>query len=119
MTDTAKSLVPFGIYMLVVGLVLMIIPNSVITLIGFTEVDDVWVRVFGWMLLSGGFLYVQVGRSGSPEFAHGTVQVRLPVVVVHLVLVLLDLAPPILIAFGAVDLVGAIWTRLALRSDNA
>ena len=119
MTNSAKSLVPFGVYMLAVGLVMLVIPNSIITLVGFVEVDDVWVRVFGWMLMSGGFVYVRVGGTGNPVFGRASVLVRLPVVLVHLALVLLDLAPPMLIAFGVVDLAGALWTGLALRSDGA
>ena len=119
MTNTAKSLVPFGVYMMVVGLALLAVPDAIITLLGFEAVEDVWIRLFGWMLISAGYLYIQVGRSGHEVFARATVLVRLPVVLVHLVLFLLELAPPMLLAFGAVDLVGALWTAIALRRDNA
>ena len=119
MTNTAKSLAPFGVYMIVVGLGLLVVPNPIVTLIGFDAVDDIWVRLFGWMIASGGYFYIQVGRSGNEVFALATLLVRFPVVVVHLILFLLELAPPALLAFGGVDLVGAVWTAVALRRDNA
>ena len=105
--------------MIAVGLVMLVISDPIITLIGFDAVDDVWIRLFGWMLASGGYLYVQVGRTGNEEFALATLHVRFPVVVVHVVLFLLELAPPMLITFGAVDLLGAVWTAAALRRDNS
>ena len=117
--NMAKSLVLFGIYMIVVGLTLLVAPDPVITFLGFEAVDDVWVRLFGWMVVSGGYIYIQVGRSGNEVFARATLLVRLTVVVVHLVLFLLDLAPAVLLTFGSADFVGALWTAMALRRDNA
>ncbi len=119
MTQSSKSVIVFGIYMTVVGLALLIIPNPIITLVGFAEVADVWVRMFGWMLISAGFLYYWVGRTGEFAFARATVPIRFAVIVVHILLVILESAPPILIVFGAVDVLGALWTAVALRFDNA
>ena len=106
MNQSTKSVMVFGVYMMLTGAVLLATPNLVITLLGFAEASDVWIRLFGWLLISGGFLYVWVGRTGFFPFARATVPARLAVIVVHVVLVALDLAPPILFVFGLIDVVG-------------
>ena len=45
-----------------------------------------------------------------------TVHGRASVIVFFIALVVLGLAEPVLIVFGIVDLLAAIWTALALRS---
>jgi len=48
-----------------------------------------------------------------------TIHTRLSAIVVLSVFAVLGLAPPIIIAFGAVDLLGAIWTILELKKSGA
>jgi len=65
-----------------------------------------------------GFYYTQAARKEMTDFFQWTVYVRPTVIVFFTAFVLLGFANPPLILFGAVDLLGAIWTALALRSMN-
>jgi hypothetical protein len=79
---------------------------------------EVWIRVAGMLVLFLGFYYTQTARKEMTDFFQWTVYVRSTVIVFFAVFVLLGLASPPLILFGAVDLLGAIWTGLALRSPK-
>jgi len=77
---------------------------------------EVWIRVSGMLLLFIGFYYIQAARHEMTDFFRWTVYARSSVIVFFAALVLLGFASPPLILIGAVDLLGAIWTGLALRS---
>ncbi len=48
-----------------------------------------------------------------------TIHTRISAIVVLSIFAMLGLAPPVIIAFGAVDLLGAVWTILELRKSEA
>jgi hypothetical protein len=56
-------------------------------------------------------------RSVMTDFFRFTVHARAPVIVFVVAFVAFGLAQPMMIGFGVVDLLGAIWTALALRSE--
>ncbi|HQU74634.1 MAG TPA: hypothetical protein PKV71_15365 [Calditrichia bacterium] len=63
-----------------------------------------------------GFYYWQASRSGLTEFLWWSVFGRGSVIIFLTAFVLMGFAKPVLILFGAVDLVAALWTAVALRS---
>jgi hypothetical protein len=70
-----------------------------------------------FLVLILAYYYFQAARNEVEPFFRWTVQARPFVVVCFIVFVALGLAKPILITFGVIDLVGAIWTGLALRAS--
>ena len=52
------------------------------------------------------------------RFYSWTIHTRMSAIVVLSILAILGLAPPIIIAFGAIDLLGAIWTILELKRSG-
>ena len=118
MSNSAKSVFVFGIYISVLGIAFMIIPNALLGLFGFPATNEVWIRVAGMILFLLSYYYIQAARKEFTEFFQWTVYPRASVIVFFIVFVLLDYAPPILILFGVVDLLAAIWTHLALRSST-
>ena len=118
MSNSAKSVFVFGIYICILGIAFMIIPNALLGLFGFPATNEVWIRVAGMILFLLSSYYIQAARKEFTEFFQWTVYPRASVIVFFIVFVLLDYAPPILILFGVVDLLGAIWTHLALRSST-
>ena len=118
MSNSAKSVFVFGIYISVLGIAFMTIPNALLGLFGFPATNEVWIRVAGMILFLLSYYYIQAARKEFTEFFQWTVYPRASVIVFFIVFVLLDYAPPILILFGVVDLLGAIWTHLALRSST-
>lgn len=94
MSKAAGSIVYFGVYILLTGLVLLIAPNILLTTFGLGSTNEVWIRVLGCVVAALGWIFVS-----------------------FLSLVLMGLAKPPLVLFGAVDLLGALWTWRALRTD--
>jgi hypothetical protein len=119
MSNSARSVFVFGLYLLVLGLVLLLAPNILLRLFSVPTTSEVWIRVVGMLVLFLGFYYTQAARKGMTDFFQWTVYVRSTVILFFAAFVLLGLATAPLILFGAVDLVGAIWTALALRSKRA
>ncbi len=116
MQTAAKSVFYFGIYLALVGLQLLFVPQLIFDLFQLGEVKDVWIRVVGILVLCIGYYYIQTGHKGVKEFYPFTVMARTFVFIAFVGLVGLKLVAPTLLIFGAVDLIGAIWTWYALRT---
>ncbi|MCG2766997.1 MAG: hypothetical protein L6435_01245 [Anaerolineae bacterium] len=119
MSKAAKSILVFGIYLVVIGLGFLVVPNTPLALFGFPTTNEPWIRVVGLLLVLLAYYYVQAARSEMQPLFRWTVHTRPVVVVCFIVFVALGLAPPMLIVFGVVDLLGAVWTCLALRDSQA
>jgi hypothetical protein len=118
MSSSAKSIFVFGIYVAVLGVTLLVAANVLLSLFGIPATNEVWIRVVGMLLVLLAFYYVQAAREELTDFFQWTVYTRASVIVFFIVFVVLGLAQPILILCGAIDLLGAIWTGLALRSSR-
>jgi hypothetical protein len=106
----------FGIYLLVLGPLLMVAPALVLGPFGIPVPTDAWIRVVGVLAAALGCYYLLAARAGLVPFYRATVPVRAFVFVAFLAFALLGLAPATLVLFGSVDLAGAVWTALALRA---
>lgn len=119
MSAPAKSLFVFAIYLTCLGLVLLLIPNTLFPFFGIPETHEVWIHVVGMLLLFLAFYCFQAVRTEWTDFFRWSVYLRSSVIVFFSAFVLLGLAPWVLILFGAVDLLFAAWTALALRAARA
>ena len=118
MSKGARSVFVFSLYMFVLGIILIVIPNFLLALFSLPKTNEVWIRVVGMLVLILGFYYFQASRSEIRIFFQWTVYVRIAVLIFFIAFVLLDFAPPILILFGFVDAAAALWTQLSLRSER-
>ncbi|UCF09934.1 MAG: hypothetical protein JSW65_07705 [Candidatus Bipolaricaulota bacterium] len=118
MSRAARTSLIFGIYMILLGLFLLIAPNTLITFFGLPTTTDVWIRVVGMMLFLLSYYYIQAARRDLTEFFRWSVVARAAVIVFFAGFVIFDLVKPILLLFGGVDLCAAMWTLLALRKDR-
>jgi hypothetical protein len=116
MSKAAISLLVFGIYVALNGLGFLLAPNLVLGLFGLPATTEPWIRIVAMLSLILAYLYIQAARKEMTEFFALTVHARAAVIAFTLAFAALGLAPPTLIVLGAVDLAGAIWTALALRS---
>ena len=115
MTPAARSIVYFGIYLTLLGLVLLVVPNALLALFGVVSATEVWIRVLGSVVAVIGAYYVAMGRAESTPFFRATLWGRAWIFLSISGLVALGLAEPILVLFGVLDLLGAAWTWRALR----
>ena len=118
MSKAAKSILAFGIYVALLGLGLLLDPNTSLTMFGFPPTEEPWIRLAGILLLILSYYYIQAARNEVTIFFQWTVHARPCVVVIFSAMVALGLAKPILILSGCIDLLGAIWTGLALRQTQ-
>ena len=119
MSQAAKSLFVFGIYLCGLGLILLLVPNLILRFFGVPPTNEVWIRVNGMFLLCLSFYYVQTARHELTRFIRWTVLARIAVIFYFSAFVLLISAPKALLLFGLIDLLSAIWTWLALKRDEA
>ena len=119
MTRPALSVFVFGIYLLLLGAVLVIAPNLLLSIFQIPPTTEVWIRVAGMLVLLLGVYYVLAARAELRPFFAWSVYVRASVIFFFIAFVLLGYAPSQLILFGVVDLLGALWTFFALRASKS
>ena len=115
MSNPAKSVFVHGIYLALSGSTLITIPNLLFGLLGIPATGEVWIRVVGVLTLILGFYFIQAARKEVTEFIRWTVYARLTFMSFCVIFVLLGFIGPVLLLFGLLDLLGAVWTALALR----
>ena len=119
MTKAAQSILVFGVYLAVTGLVLYTVPNALLTLLRLPHTSEPWIRVIGIPVGAMGALHIAAARGNVIAFFRASIWARTIPVLAFALLVLLRLAPPILLAFGLIDGATALWTRAALRDGAA
>lgn len=117
MSRPARSVCVFAGYLVLLGFILVAAPNLLLTTFGIPPTNEVWIRVVGVLVVILGFYFAQAARKEITDFFRWTVPARSAVIVFFIAFVLLGWAKPVIILFGAIDLIGAIWTFMALHSS--
>ena len=118
MSRAAVSAQVFAVYVMATGAVFVVAPNALLPLFGVPPSTEPWVHVVGVLAFMIGIYAWVGGRHDHRPFLVASVATRVLVFLSFTTLVLLDVAPPVLALFGLVDLMGALWTALALRADG-
>lgn len=111
---TSISLLVFGCYALIMGLVLLLVPEKVLPYFMFTESSGTWVHVLGFVLCCSAYYFIWAGRSGNKGFARLTVHTRLASPLVMLALLTWGKVDHMVLLFGIVDALGGVWTAATL-----
>ncbi len=119
MSKPARTIQIWSFYLLGLGLTLVLAPNVLLTLFGFPPTGDVWIRVVGMLILILAYYCFEAARLEITPFFVWSVKARASVILFFIAFVGLGFAPWMLLLFGLVDLVAALWTRAALRADRA
>jgi hypothetical protein len=114
---SSTSVLVFGIYLIGMGLGFLFTPNMVLSVFGIPLTDEVWPHVVGVLALVLAFYYISAARADLKTFAGWTVPARIGVFVAFVGFVISGLVGPIMVALGAVDLLGALWTGWALKAE--
>ena len=117
MTRAARSVYIFGLYLVVLGGILIGTPNTLLALIRLPTTTEPWIHVLGVPIMGMGMLFVASARTEQTAFMRATVWVRLYVPIAFIVLALFKIAPPVVVLFGLADAAGAAWTYVALRAQ--
>lgn len=119
MSPAARSIHIFGIYLVVLGVVLLAAPNLLLFLFRLPLTSEVWLRVVGMLVVFLGIYYRVAAAADVTQFFLATVLLRASVPVFFLAFVLAGWVEWPLLLFGAVDAAGAAWTWKALASRGA
>ncbi len=71
MSNEAKSVFVFAIYLLLLGVTLLVIPNALLSLFAYPTTDEIWIRVAGMLLVMIAFYYIQAARNELTAFFRG------------------------------------------------
>ena len=112
MSASAISILVFGIYLVVIGTGLMLMPNTILPLFKFPKTNEPWIRVLGAVVLILGFYYIIAAQNELSPFFWASVVGRFGVLILFSSLVIFKKAKPMLILFGLIDAAGAVWTLL-------
>lgn len=115
---SARSVHVFGFYLVLVGLGLLFVPDSVLALLRLPPAHDFWPRIVGVLALCLATYYLVAARANLASLIRATVLVRLAVFGLFGALVLFQLAPRELTFVGLVDFAGALWTAFALKRER-
>jgi hypothetical protein len=114
MNSTTLSILIFGIYLLFVGAGFLFIPNILLPLFKFPKTEEPWIRVVGVLVLIIALFYLVAAYYNLIVIFWTTVFGRSFVLLSFGGLVLTKKSPPMLLLFGAIDALGAVWTLLTL-----
>ena len=118
MSQAAKSILVYGIYLLILSVVLLIVPNIPLAIFGIPTTNEVWIRVVGAMVFAFGSYFVRAARSENTDFFRWTISTRLGLVVFFSIFVVVGLAPINILLLAIPDIPFVLWTALALRSEK-
>ncbi|HET9906939.1 MAG TPA: hypothetical protein VFQ23_09865 [Anaerolineales bacterium] len=118
MKKTSTTLLVFGIYLIGMGLGFLFTPNILLNLFGIPATDEVWPHVVGAIALVLAFYYMSAARADLRAFAQWTIPARIGIFISFTAFVIAGLVGPIMILLGSVDLLGALWTRSALKAEG-
>jgi hypothetical protein len=114
---TARSVVAFGVYAMLLGGTLTFAPGIVLGVLALPVEPDDWARVAGIVIMGIG-LYDLVGaRHELTPFMRATVFGRYAFAALMTLFVVLGTLPRPLLLFAAIDVATATWTAFALRHD--
>lgn len=118
MSRSAFTLKVFGIYLIVLGPGLILLPNLILSLVGISPTSEVWIRVVGVLVLNIGIYYGVAAQSEARPLFLVSVYTRALVFVSFVVFALSGLVSPAVILFGSVDLAGGLWTLFTLSVEK-
>jgi hypothetical protein len=116
MSSGARSLVVWSAYVLVLGLTILLIPNTFLSVFQIEETEEVWLRLVGMLLVALAPYYWVSARGEFTPMMEASVWVRWAIVVVLVALAIIE-GPWQLVLFASVDLLGGLWTFIALRQN--
>jgi len=118
MSNPAKSLFAFGVYLLGLGGALILAPNMLLVIFGISPTTEVWIRVAGMLVLFLGIYDISAAKGSWSGFIALSVPLRMSVIFFFAGFILLLGAPKMLLLFGAIDFAFALWTWSVLLQER-
>lgn len=117
MFSVTRSMQVWTGYVLFLGVGLLLIPNVILSVFQIAETDEAWIRIVGLLLIGYGAYYWTAVQAEFTQMHRMSVWVRWGIVA-GLVVLAFTVGPWQLVLFAFVDLLGGLWTFLALRTES-
>jgi hypothetical protein len=104
-------------YVLLLGIGLLLTPNVILSVFQIDETDEAWIRIVGLLLIGDGAFYWTAVQVEFTRLYRMSVGVRWGIAA-GLIVLAFTVGPWQLVLFALVDLLGGLWTHLALRADS-
>jgi hypothetical protein len=114
MSSATRSMSVWTGYVLILGVALLLIPNVILSVFQVAETNEVWIRIVGLLLIGYGLYYLTAVRAEFVPLYGMSVWVRWGIAA-GLIVLAFTVGPWQLVLFASVDLLGGLWTFLALR----
>jgi hypothetical protein len=116
MSRPALTVFIFGIYEIFLGITFLLFPEFLISL-NSPNPPDIASRILGMIFLFMAYLFIRaaIDEEGMEKFFMWTVHVRVTVIIFQIFFVIFGFGSPLIILFGVIDFVLAIWTFWELR----
>lgn len=115
MSKTALSIRIYSYYLFLMGIGMIFIPNILLSIFGFPETTEIWIRVLGTFTFATGIYYFFSSSKEQTEFFKATIWGRTFFFLMCTVFVFALNQNPMLALIGSVDLIGALWTFYTLK----
>ena len=119
MSSAAKSVYYFSFYLYLIGLTLILVPNLFLKTLQLPQSNEVWIRVVGVLVFCIGYYYHCTGAENIKALLKHTIPTRIFVCIAFTAFAALDYVSPVLVVFGVIDFLGALWTWITLRTEKA
>ncbi len=119
MSQATLSMRVFAIYLFGTAATLILAPNMLLRILGLATTEEPWIRLAGMLVFFLSYYYWRAASANSRQFYEWTVFGRLAVVPPFFVAyVLMGWLPPIMLMFAAIDVIGGLWTRAAMKNSD-
>ncbi len=107
----------FSYYVMTLGILLVLFPTGTLGALQVEVDDSDWIRALGLAVLTLGVYYLVASQNEATWFYRASIAVRIGMAIVFLALSFTS-GPVQLLAIGAFELGGALWTRRALHKTE-
>lgn len=118
MSQSAKSVFIYAIYLALIGLMLLFVPNMLLNLFGIEPTSEVWIRFQGILLMATAVYYFIGAKYELILILKTTAFIRFTVILFFVTFVMLELVSPNIIIISIIDFLGGAWTFLMLKKEG-
>ncbi|MDR9366748.1 MAG: hypothetical protein RI575_15535 [Balneolaceae bacterium] len=118
MSRSAISVLVYGIFLAFNGIMLLFVPNALLTPLGIEPTFEVWVRLSGILLMAISVYYFLAARYEIIVIMKATAFIRFTIIFFFSAFALLDFVSPNIIIISVIDLLGGIWTYVMLKNEG-
>lgn len=118
MSKSAKSVLIYGVYLAINGLLLLVAPNVLLNSLSIEPTTEVWIRLAGILLMAISVYYFIAAKQELTVIMKATAFIRFSIIFFFTAFVLLELVSSRIITIAVIDFLGGAWTFLMLKKEG-